>query len=206
MFNPFTKRTNEQKEAYKYNTQLEQDSHAYAHGMPANLTDEALWYEQKEERDQLTKWQQDLNPELQEFVHKLKKEVKGKDGKWERVLIGEVPMKQISTDEGIWEMVMMIEPLLSRNLMMTNYSDEIIQREKRRVASDFILHLKYYWKYYEIDPGNLSYLLNLFKSIVYPTFNRALNDGERRHQRSIYKDIFTHGERIEPQKKKLFGG
>lgn len=64
------------------------------------------------------------------------------------------------------------------------------------------------WDLYGIEFINYDLIDRLIKNIITPSPFRALNDGERRHQRTISKRIeaIQDNNGIVQQKKGLFGG
>jgi len=96
-------------------------------------------------------------------------------------------------------------PLISRNLMMSNYSEDKIYVKLRSVTITFISHLAYHQKDYDINVGDLSIIVRMFKDIAEPAHWRSLNDGERRHQETIRKmvEAVTYGgSQQNPQQRK----
>jgi len=178
-----------------------------------------VYFAQKEKNEELTKWQQDLQEEIGRTVHTLKREVVNKDGNYirmkkfkeYRIIEGKRKSvykfeKPIINDIGINTFVGALIPLISRNLMMSNYSEDKIYIKLRSDTITFISHLAYYQKFYEIDVGNLSQIVRMFKDIAEPAHWRALNNGERRHQETIRKMIeaVTYGQPQQGQQKKGF--
>jgi len=175
-----------------------------------------VYFAQKEKNEDLTRWQQDLKEDIERTIHDLRREVEGEDGY--KPMIGEY----IRTDEkgrkhykrvkpmmnslGINMFRGAIRPLVSRNLMMSNYSEDKIYIKLRSILFTFISHLAYHYKSYEIDVGNLSMIVRMFKDICEPSHLRALNNGERSYLNTINKRVeaITYGQPQQGQQRKGF--
>ena len=178
-----------------------------------------VYFQQKEKTEELTKWQQDLQSEIELTVHDLKREIETKDGyksmltftgKFREVngqkkrLMRRV--KPMMNDLGINMFRGAIRPLISRNLMMSNYSEDKIYIKLRSILFTFISHLAYHFKAYEINVGDLSIIVRMFKDICEPSHLRALNNGERSYLNTINKRVeaITYGQPQQGQQKKGF--
>ena len=201
MFNPFVKKINEQEEQHKFNTREQIIKSAM------DDSDQVEYRAEKEEKDNLTRWQQDLEPELQLLVHDLKREFYDGNGWVKEIGDDDKPVPQICNDVLIRKMVTLLRPLVSRNLIMSNYSEENIQTELRSTNFAFIENLGYNYQKYAIDKGDLSIVVRLFKSVARPTFYRAFNAGERNLMKHISKEhtIRTTNDNF-AKKKGLMGG
>ena len=201
---PFKKQANEQEQAYQLNSKLDQDSGMQNPGTQDPV--ENSWLGDKPQRDDFTKWTQQLGDEVQKFTATLmsgfydenknfihKKDTKGND------------LPPLVNNLGVCRIIGFMEPLTSKNLMNSNYSTEDINIALRTVYLDLIEALATHQKEWDIEKKDLSFVFCMFQSVVKPTFLRALNDGERRHIRTFSKHISTTGERLEPKKKKMFG-
>ena len=165
----------------------------------------------------LTRWQQDLDDDLNDIIHRLKRQVKTKSG-WKPIpgkLTGRKdvngnptykPLRPMMNDFGISFFVASVQGSLSRNLMMSNLDQDMIFTKLRGTVGDFIHHLGYHRKEYEIDEGDLTAILRIFRNLIEPAHFRALNNGERNYLNTINRrlDHFTHDQ--QPQAKKGFLG
>jgi len=79
--------------------------------------------------------------------------------------------------------------LISRNLMMSSYSEDKIYVKLRSIMFTFISHLAYHQRTYDIDTGNLSMIVRMFKDLMEPAHWRALNNGERSYLNTINKRV-----------------
>jgi len=172
-----------------------------------------VFFAQKEKSEDLTKWQQDLKSEIELTIHDLKREVEGEEGykpMLEFIKINENgkkvfrKVKPMMNDLGINMFRGAIRPLTSRNLMMSNYNEEKIFVKLRSIMFTFISHLAYHYKIYNVDVGNLSMIVRMFKDIAEPAHWRCLNNGERSYLNTINKRIeaITYGQPQQGQQKK----
>jgi len=167
-----------------------------------------VYFAQKEKNEDLTRWQQDLKEEIEKTVHDFRREVEDEDGNYKPMLMfKEYRMvngkrkiiykkaKPMMNSLGINMFRGAVRPLISRNLMMSSYSEDKIYVKLRSIMFTFISHLAYHQKVYEIDVGNLSMIVRMFKDICEPAHWRALNNGERSYLNTINKRVeaITYG-------------
>jgi len=177
-----------------------------------------VYFAQKEKNEDLTKWQQDLKSEIELTIHDLKREVESEDGykqmtvfKEYRIIDGKRKavyrkVKPMMNNLGINMFRGAIRPLTSRNLMMSNYNEEKIYVKLRSIMFTFISHMAYHYKIYEVDVGNLSMIVRMFKDIAEPAHWRCLNNGERSYLNTINKRVeaITYGQPQQGQQRKGF--
>lgn len=177
-----------------------------------------VFFAQKEKNEDLTKWQQDLNSEIELTVHDLKREIEGEDGykrmtvfKEYRIIDGKrkavhTKVKPMMNNLGINMFRGAIRPLTSRNLMMSNYNEEKIYVKLRSIMFTFISHMAYHYKIYNVDVGDLSMIVRMFKDIAEPAHWRCLNNGERSYLNTINKRVeaITYGQPQQGQQRKGF--
>ena len=175
-----------------------------------------VFFAQKEKNEDLTKWQQDLKSEIELTIHDLKREVETEDGykrmmvfKGYKVVDGK--RKKVYTYEkpmmnqlGINMFRGAVRPLISRNLIMSNYNEEKVYVKLRSIMFTFISHMAYHYKSYDVDVGNLSIIVRMFKDIVEPAHWRCLNNGERSYLNTINKRVeaIAYGQPQQGQQKK----
>jgi len=157
-----------------------------------------VYFAQKEKNEDLTKWQQDMENDIERTVHDLKREIEGEDG-YKRLIefvrINEDgkkvyrKVKPMMNNLGINMFRGAIRPLISRNLMMSSYSEDKIYVKLRSIMFTFISHLAYHQTTYDIDTGNLSMIVRMFKDLMEPAHWRALNNGERSYLNTINKRV-----------------
>lgn len=162
--------------------------------------DDSVYLAQKEQTTDLTRWQQDLKEDLERSIHYLNREIyNDEESKWVKeteevgteedgtVLIAE--LKPIMNKRGIAMFRSAIEPCISRNLMMSNYKESQIFVKLRSIVFTFIQHTAYHFEEYDLEKGNLSIVVRMFKDIVEPAHWRSMNAGERISQNTIRKQV-----------------
>lgn len=165
----------------------------------ASATDDMVQLQYQETRADLRKWQQDLYDELKSIVHDLKGDLYDEE-KQEWIKGDKDP---VMNDLGIRKFISYLKPLISRNLMNSNYNEDRIYSSLRDIVNKFIFDIAFNHKKYNLEFGNFNYVVRLLKGFAEPTHFRCLNDGERRHDREITKRVETHAEGMnEGQKKK----
>lgn len=169
----------------------------------ADQLDDQVFLKQQEENRDLVRWQQSLADEIEELKHDLKREVWTGD-KWEpdKVLIGyketgeEVYEKlpPLMNDTGIKMVESAMRPLLSRNLINSNLNENMVYGMLRRTSDTIVNNITTYGEQYQMEFGNYSHVTRLIKNFMIPTPFRALNDGERKHLRTMNKRLESYGE------------
>ena len=201
-----------QKQMFEQELQASREENAVKY---SDVGDE-VYFAQKEKNEDLTKWQQNLKSEIELTIHDLKREVEGEDGY--KPMVGEYirtdeqgrkhykRVKPMMNDLGINMFRASIRPLTSRNLMMSNYNEDKIFVKLRSIMFTFISHLAYHYKNYEIDVGDLSIIVRMFKDIAEPAHWRCLNNGERTYLNTINKRVeaITYGQPQQGQQRKGF--
>ena len=176
-------------------------------------TPDDVYMAQQGEREDLTKWQQDLLDDLDRAVHTLKREVENEEGEW--IPLGTyddngklIPLPPMMNNKGIAYYKSQVMPCINKNLIMSNYKEDFIFTKLKSVVGTFIMNLGYNKDNYEIDDGDMSSVVTIFKSTIEPTFFRCLNAGERQANREMRKVIeaFSYGKQAQPQQKGMFGG
>jgi len=173
------------------------------------------YMQMQESRTDLLKWQQSLEDELTKLKHRLRGEHLTDEG-WKPKLV------RIRTEEGIIEtnspplandifvdyIEIQVEPFLSRNLLNSNFDEKRILEMLKNTMNTIADAMADGWDLYGIEFINYDLIDRLIKNIITPSPFRALNDGERRHQRTISKRIeaIQDNNGIVQQKKGLFGG
>jgi len=171
----------------------------------AGIGDEMYQFQQEKKED-LTRWQQDLNEEIDLAIHTLQREFLNEDGKWikEITFTGNYDdknkpiyeeAKPMLNKAGINRIRSYLIPLTSRNLMMSNYNEDRIFSKLKGTVKDLIIDIGYHQDIYEIERGDLTPIIRTFKNIAEPAHWRALNNGERNFINTIQKRVeaFAHG-------------
>lgn len=159
--------------------------------------DEEIVLQQQRERANLTKWQQDLKDDIDLMEHRLRKEILVKD-KWQK-LEGVDPM---CSEECIQEIVAMLGPSVSKNLMMSKYDKEDILSALLDLTNAVTLHIISNRERYKIRMSDLTPIMQIFRTSVTPTYFRALGANEKEYLKGIRKDTYLHTEGDVQQKRK----
>jgi len=173
-------------------------------------------------RQDLLKWQQDLNDELSQLKHDLKREIPSKENKdqWivQKRLIGynqeDEPVYEelppLLNEIGITKVEIICRTLLSRNIINSNLSEENIRGILKRTSDTLVNDFAQNYRYYNTQFCDLSYIIRLIKNVIIPTPYRALGGWNKRIDSTMNKRIesFNEGLRKEQPKKFLgmFGG
>ena len=164
----------------------------------ADRTDQAYEHD-KAEREDLTRWQQDLQNILLELEYNLRNYAKSSEGTWipkkywtkkDGQLI-ELEIPPLLNRVGLSKMMSIVNLYLNRNVMMSTLTQEIIFRMMRGFAATIIFNLGENFDVYEIDQTDLKLIVKMLKDTVETTLYRALNNGERRYLNTINKRIET---------------
>jgi hypothetical protein len=175
-------------------------------GAMQEIADDNVYFHQKEGNDDLTRWQQDLKEEVDMTIHDLRREYQDEEGDWQRMLVPTGKEDEdgnkiyryeepLMNELGVNMFKATMRPLISRNLIMSNYDEQRIYTKLRSVVITFINHIAYCHKRYGINIGNLSVIVRLFKDIAEPAHWRCLNNGERSYLNTINKRVeaFAYG-------------
>lgn len=164
----------------------------------AAMVEDASPYEKIKEREDLTRWQQSLSDEIEMTIHDLKREILV-EGEWipQLKLVGyddegkevyhRVPM--MMNEIGIRSFKAAVRPLMSRNLIMSNYSEEQLLTKLRGTISTFIIVLAQNFYDYDVRRQDISNIVRMFRSLVEPTHWRSYINGERRYLTTTHKNV-----------------
>lgn len=173
-----------------------------------------VFFAQKEKTEELTKWQQDLEDEIRKIIHNFKRETIDSDGNYKPMLEfirkdeqGRKhyrKVKPLINSIGINMFRTSVEPSVSRNLIMSNYTEERILLNLKRDVINFIQMIGYHHKFYGIEKGDMSMIVLMLKKIIEPSYFRAMNNGERSYLNTINKRVeaITYGNPNQQQQRK----
>lgn len=201
--NPFAQdKGPSESEIVREQLDLQRDGSAYDIAVQG---DEAF-IAQQQARSDLIKWQQDLGEDLKQSIFDLGYTI-DKNG-W---LTQREDMKPLMNQKGIKKFISLARPHLSKNLIMSNYTEERILRNLRNTTVDFIMDLGYHHKVYNIVEGpDMSTIVDMFKRLIEPAHFRSLGAGERNNLNKMHKMVEAYTERQGQEKKgflnSMFGG
>ena len=167
-----------------------------------------------QERNDLTRWQQDMTDVIQSLRHNLLNEIKTKDG-WvpEMMLMGydekgkEVwhPIPPMVNHLGVSRILSVIKNYLNKSNMNTNYSEDIIYRKLRRLNAALTTNMGGCREAYGIEYNNLSLVKKMVLDAVEAILFSALNNGWRSYLNTTNKRVEAFTENVQPQQKKFMG-
>lgn len=198
---PFSNEAKRQEKYAREARQYEHDENLLDRNMPEHNEDEVQLDNQLRERADLIRWQQDLDDEGIKFMMEIRGYYLDEEGNWVR----DKSVEPLGSEAFIRRIRPLLNPSISRNQIMTNYSEERILRSLKRAASEFTWILFTQGATLGVAPENFSMLVSSFKATIEPTYYRALNNGERRYLNTVNKRVETFSDRPEPKKKGIFG-
>jgi len=190
------------------------------------LQQEQVQLQQQQRKRDLTRWQQDLDDELVVLRHQLRSERFDEDKGWvskEEMHVNEDgkkeyrPVPPLLNETGIQLIENTVRPLISRNIINSNFDEQRILKMLRSTLHNLISTLGNNYDQYEIygykkeviqDPTDtLDTVINIIKNFIIPGPYRALNDGERKHIRTMRKEssVQTVSDTNKEKNKGLFG-
>jgi len=205
MFNPFVNKKKDEFEQQKEIVKIQGVDNLIASEVAPEREDIAARAYVQEQKDNLTKWQQNLEPELQQIMHDLKKEIMvgvDDEGKeiWEPI-----GGKPICTNEFVHRFLTKARPFMTKNLMMSNYSEERILQIIRFALIDLYMDIGYNRTKYKVDKGDMDHIIQVFKSYITPTLFRPMQQGERKHISTTSKESLIRTIAETEQKPKKMG-
>lgn len=163
--------------------------------------EQALMEENKHSSD-LTRWQQNLKPFIQEMVHELKREYQNENGDW----IRREGTKPMCSQDLIEKLVAKMNSIANQNTILTKYKDHNIAKCMRALENSYILDLALpERKKYDTPLDNLSNIKQIVRFYAQPTLFRAYGGFESINQRSVRSIKELHSETpLNQQQKKSF--
>lgn len=162
-----------------------------------SAADDIVHLQDKENKADLTRWQQDLADELESLKHDLKREYRNTEGCWVQI----PGTKPLVNDLGLHPILNLVKVYFTRNLIMSNLSQDVINRIMLGIVRDLVLHLGANFERYDIDFHDLTLTVRLVKDRVEPTLYRCFNNGERSYLNTINKRIEAFSESTVPERK-----
>jgi len=142
----------------------------------------------KEENQNLVKWQLDIQEELERIEHLLRGHIPGYDDKGNEVWKESPIEEQVFNDRGVREILKILTWYLNKNFVLSNFSEEQIDQRVLQFANtltdfifinyeDFGLDTKEKMKHFPMV------IMNIVNTVE-ASYNRALNGGERESLRT----------------------
>lgn len=146
--------------------------------------DDAALMQEIEQNADLVRWQEDLDDEIATLKHKLKREIWNSEDGWRR---SELP--PLLNDKGIAMIEEELEPLTSRNMILSNLAIENVMFILRNTSRTIRHNLMNNFDAYGMDPIQYRHIMRLIKNAIIPAPFRALNNGERGYIRTFNKRV-----------------
>ena len=200
-FNPFSKKTPNPQQQIEDERNFSHKENIMVNATHPQSTEDNIYIDQQAQRSDLIKWQQDLSPEIQIMIHKIRREHEVSDGKW-HTPEGMVP---IANNTFIMDMVGLIDMSTSKNLINSNYSEDRVLMALQSTLFSFRCMLQENREFYDIRKPDMHLIVRLFKSAIEPTYWRCWNNGERKYAGEFNKRVEVHSDVPVNQKKSLFG-
>ena len=182
-----------------------------------NPGDEQIYAAQEGGRSDLLRWQQELDDEWVKLANRLRNLEELSDGTWihktvtktqrdpqtNKPKINPVTKKPIQVKEilpplcnelFITKLESQVKPFLSRNMLNSNFNEGRILMMLKNTMNDIASNMADCWDQYDIEFEDYDMITRLIKTTIAPAPFRALNDGERRHARTISKRVETFAE------------
>ena len=201
VFNPFSKKSLNPQQQIEDERNFSHKENITVNSTHPQSTDEQIYMEQREQRSDLIKWQQDLAPEIQLMIHKIRREHEVSDGKW----ITPDGMNAIANNTFIMDMIGLVDMSTSKNLINSNYSEDRVLMALKCTLFDFRCMLQENREFYDIRKPDMHLIIRLFKSAIEPTYWRCWNNGERKYAGEFNKRVEVHSDMPDMKKKGLFG-
>jgi hypothetical protein len=169
----------------------------------------------EKERNDLTRWQQDMTEVIDDLKHNLLNEVKV-DNKWqpEMMMIGydgenkevwsQIP--PMVNHLGVARILAVVKNYLNKNNMNTNLDEEQIFRKLRRLNTALTINMGANREAYGIDVTNLSLVKKMVIDSVESVLFSALNNGWRNYLNTTNRRVEAFTENAQQQKKGFMGG
>lgn len=162
---------------------------------------ESAMAEEQLGHSELIMFQQNLKPQVKEMIMDLKKQFETEEGTIMQIM-GTNPMMN---NDGAYSLKAWANPGTSVNNMMSNYKEELIMSRMKDNMIEAASHLFLHLDQYDLDWRDTGIIINILANTVEPTYYRALNDGERKNQRSIFRFSEVKTPKQEKENKGIFG-
>jgi len=153
----------------------------------------------------LTRWQQDNDPYIQDMICELKRATKNENGEY----FIDKSMPPLCSDECIKNLVAQMKGLTSPNTMLSRFEEykiyQIQQSVEKTIILDVLLPER---KKYHTPLGHMSQVKKIFRSFSLPTLFRAHKGFESHNQRAIrtVKELSSSRDESKSETKSWFGG
>ena len=198
LFDSFYKNTDTAREARMQKDAMNFNREQQIH--QTTIPEDNTEYMERENRSDLIRWQQELDPELDNIAYRLTG-WRREEGKWFRT--EKVPLCNDNFMDSV--VAPQLEPWLSKNLVNSYLSEERILRDLQSTANEIVDNMADNWENYGIDFTNYDLILRLLKNTMRNSAFRALNGWTKKVDATVIKRVESHHENEkEKEKKGLF--
>lgn len=159
---------------------------------------------QSRQTDDLLRWQLDTEEVLDMIERNLKRlEKDEKTGEWKP----RQGARPILNDTGVYDLMAWLRGTLHKVIPLTYLEEKDVTRMAKQIRIGIVLLLYQNYRYYEVDPSYLDYIVNLVDHNCYAVLRKAFKDLQRKHQ-SEQISINRNENIMQNQRNKfrLFGG
>lgn len=176
--------------------------------------DEQIYIQQQQDRNDLIRWQQDLTDDMYDLRMRLQSKEKFGDS-WKVVKIsvklksGEIVYRNappLVNDQGIQIIMQCVAPLMSRNLMQSDFKEERILTMLKSTMFTLIHNFADNYESYGAQFENLDHIMRLIMNTIMPAPFRAKDGAERKITSTQNKrnETFVNTPQRE-ERRKIFG-
>lgn len=178
--------------------------------MENSTLDDQVMLQHQQERSDLIRWQQDLGDDMFDLRMRLKSQEKFGD-KWESVKMLTPEGKTVNApplvnDLGVQIIMQCIAPLMSRNLIQSDFKEDRILLMLRNTMWTIIDNFTDNYQKYDAEFENLDHIMRLIMNTIISAPYRAKDGAERKIGSAMNKRVESyHHAPPREEKRKLFG-
>lgn len=166
----------------------------------AGMQDDSAYAATMEYRNDLIRWQQDLDDELLELVQILLGLQKIAKDKWVRI------SEPLCNSKFVQHVIIPhCKPFTSRNLINSNLDERMILSMLKNTCNDIADSISDGFDIYDIDFRNYDNIMREIKNTIIPGPFRALKGWTKRMDSTMIKRIESFNEKQPKQQKKVLG-
>ena len=151
-------------------------------------------------KSDLLKWQQELDPELQNIAYRFTGWVKV-DGIWTKT-----KATPLCNDKFMNDVVApQLEPFLTKNLINSNFTEDRILMDLKHTANNIMANMADGYDLYGIQFQNYDLILRVLKNTMKSSAFRALNGWTKKTDSTVFKKLESSFDNANPQQKGVLG-
>ncbi|MBU1456907.1 MAG: hypothetical protein KKD01_19505 [Proteobacteria bacterium] len=199
---------NTENKEMQFNKELANKQHDHEQNIEtfkASSQDDQTALQMQSERTDLLKWQQDLDPELQKFIHKLRGEILINNAWvpksfWQNGKL--VKIKPLCNEKFISDVIEpQCSPFLDRNLFNTWYEGQDILDSLKNTCDDIADVMADHYDAYGIDFTDYGIIMRNIKNVIRPGAYRALKGWTKKIDSSIIRRVEQSNDTNEKEKR-----